>query len=120
MSLRAEVFALDGGRCVATGVRLSPNGSTWQWAAHHPLTQQQLKRNGLGALVKDPRFACLVARRPHERHHSRHEPIPLERLPARCVEAIDALGPWAQDLLRRYHPPLAGAGRNPADERWSA
>lgn len=105
MTLRQQVYDLDRGRCIATDAELRRNGGVWEWSAHHPLPQQVLKREGLKKLCRDPRFACLVSRRAHERHELAVERIPLERLPARCVEAIDALGPWAQDRLRRYHPP---------------
>lgn len=87
-----------------TGVELPRWGDRWVWVAHHPIPQAKLRDRGYGELAGDPCFAVLVARRAHERHHSRTEPIPLERLPERAVSAIDGLGPWAEDLLRRYHP----------------
>lgn len=114
MSQRAETFELDGGACVGCGARLARGANSWVWNAHHALKAQTLRRRGVRpARIRDATFTVLVCRRCHERHESRTAPIPFERLPARVVAAIDALGDWAHDLLRTYHPQTA-AGRPPA------
>lgn len=82
----------------------------WSWHCHHALKAQTLRKRGvMAARIQDATFTVLLCRRCHERHESRFAAIPLERLPARVVEAVDALGPWAEDLLRQYHPPTVRA-----------
>ncbi len=107
MSQRAEVFEFDAGRCIACGKRHRRNASSWDWQAHHVVRQTTLKRRGVPpARIRDATFCVLLCRLPcHMNHESRSAVIALECLPARVVEAVDALGPWAQDGLRRYHPP---------------
>lgn len=112
---RDAVYVADEGRCVACGKRHRRGSSSWVWQAHHVVKQQTLRRRGVQpARLRDATYCVLVCRYPcHVNHESRHAVIALERLPARVVTAVDALGPWAQDHLRRYHPPAA-AGRTPA------
>jgi hypothetical protein len=38
-------------------------------------------------------------------HEARAAVVPLERLPERVHRSVAILGPWAVDLLTRYHPP---------------
>jgi 5-methylcytosine-specific restriction endonuclease McrA len=107
---RERIYDLDGGRCVGCGARLRRGGSTWEWQVHHAIRAQTLKRRGIGPRSRRALAVCvLLCRRCHERHESRTAPIALERLPPRVVAAADALGPWAEDLLRVYHPPGAAA-----------
>jgi hypothetical protein len=112
---REEVWELDQGACVACGRRHLRRASSWQWQAHHVVKEQNLRRLGARpARLRDATYCVLLCRLPcHMNHESRSATITLERLPARVVDAVDALGPAAQDQLRRYHPPAA-AGRTPA------
>lgn len=71
---------------------------------HHPIEKEELRRRGLFHLVWDPRNGVLVAPRVHERHTTGVERIPYEALPQRCKDFAAELGPWAEDLLVRYHP----------------
>jgi hypothetical protein len=88
----------------------------WAWQVHHALKQQTLRRRRAPSrYLRGVALAVLVCRRCHERHESRLLAIPLERLPARVLAAASELGPWAEDLLRRYHPP-SDAGRLPAEQ----
>lgn len=114
MSLRLEVFDLDGGRCVSCGAKLRRNGTVWDYHAHHVIPKNVLKARGLRPRWwRGPALCILLDRRCHERHTSRTATIPLERLPERVHRSAHILGPWAVDLLRRYHPPT-DAGRHPA------
>lgn len=105
MTLREAVFRADEGRCVQCGDVLSPYGDQWQWQAHHVLKQQWLKRRGQEKRLCDHELAILLCRRCHEGHESRFAPVALEKLPLRVLKSAQELGPWAEDLLRRYHPP---------------
>lgn len=106
MTQREAVYAADRGRCVGCNARLSRSAGPWSWSVHHTLKAQVLRRRGVKpARIRDATYCVLLCRRCHERHESRTAAIPLERLPARVVAAVDALGPWAEDTLRRYHPP---------------
>jgi hypothetical protein len=106
LSLRREVFDLDGGCCVGCGAKLRRNGDLWQWQAHHAIKQQVLKARGLRPKWWRGAALCvLLCRRCHERHESRTAPVPSEKLPPRIHKSVAILGPWAVDLLRRYHPP---------------
>jgi hypothetical protein len=110
MTQREAVHKLDGGRCVACGKKHRVRASSWHWQAHHVIKRQALERRGVKpARIRDATFCVLVCRIPcHENQTSHHARIPLERLPARVVRAVDELGPWAQDALRRMHPPGGG------------
>lgn len=105
MSQRLDTYRLDGGRCVACRKRLPRGGGVWSWHAHHVLKQQWLRRLVIPARIRDATFTVLVCHRCHGRHESRMEAIPLERLPARVVAAVEALGAAPAQMLRRYHPP---------------
>jgi len=114
VSLRLEVFDRDGGACVGCGRPLARGGTYWQWSVHHVVKVQVLKARGCQPRWwRSTALAVLTCKRCHERHETRTEPIPLERLPERVHRAAVILGPWAVDTLRRYHPP-ADAGRHPA------
>lgn len=109
MTQREAVYRRDGGRCVGCGGRQS-RGDRRGWAAHHVLKAQWLRRRGVPSRYLRTELVCvLLCARCHERHEARVAPVPLERLPVAVVEACDALGTWAIDLLRRYHPPTGTA-----------
>lgn len=105
MSLRVEVFDLDGGRCIGCGTKLRRNGSVWDYQAHHVIRQNVMKARGLRPRWwRGPSLCVLTCKRCHERHTTRTAVIPLERLPQRIHRAVCILGPWAVDLLQREHP----------------
>ena len=109
MALRADVWELDKGRCVGCGKRLRRGASAWEWSCHHVVKQQVLKARGLRPKWwRGPALCVLACRRCHERHENRTAPIPAERLPERVHYAVGLLGPWAVDLLARYHPSAHG------------
>jgi hypothetical protein len=106
MSLRAEVFDLDQGRCVGCGYKMARGGDAWAWQVHHCLKVQWLKARGCRAVWwRRPALCVLLCRRCHMQHEARAAVVPLERLPERVHRSVTLLGPWAVDLLRRYHPP---------------
>jgi len=81
------------------------SGQALSWGrdeAHHPIERATLKARGLPEF--DPRNGVFVKRRVHERHTLAVERIPFAALPECVVEYAAELGPWAEDLLRRYHP----------------
>lgn len=105
MALRADVFDADCGLCVGCGRRMARGGTAWDWSCHHVIKQQVLKARGCRPRWwRSTALAVLVCRRCHERHENRTAPIPHERLPERVHRAVILLGPWAVDLLERYHP----------------
>lgn len=106
MSLRADVYELDGGLCVGCGAKQRRAADAWSWQAHHVLKVQVLKARGLRPKWwRSPALAVLCCRDCHMAHEGRSRAIPLERLPERIHYAVGLLGPWAQDILARYHPP---------------
>src|SRR3954451_24513594 len=106
MGLRAEVYELDGGRCVGCGAKQARGADAWSWSCHHVVKQQVMRARGLRPKWwRSAALAVLLCRRCHERHESRTAPVPLERLPERVHRSVAILGPWSVDLLRRYHPP---------------
>lgn len=116
MSQRAEVFELDAGRCVACGKRQRANAGPFEWSCHHAIRQQVLRRHGVKpARIRDATYCALLCWDCHGAQTSCMAKVPLERLPTRVVEACDALGPWAQDALRRTHPSQTDTGRFPAN-----
>lgn len=110
MTQREAVYELDQGRCVNCGVEHHRNAGPWAWTCHHVIRQQVLRRRKVKpARIRDATFCVLLCTSPcHERQTTAFKRVPFERLPARVVEAVDALGPWAQDALRRQHP-ISGA-----------
>lgn len=108
MGLRAEVFELDGGRCVGCDVKLARGADAWSWQVHHALKVQNMKARGLRPKWwRGAALAVLTCRKCHMDHEARIAPIPLGKLPERVHRSVAILGPWAVDLLRRYHPPAA-------------
>jgi hypothetical protein len=106
VTLREQVYRADGGRCVACGARCDRNAGMWGWSVHHCLKQQWLKsRKAPERFLSSPQVCVLLCKRCHERHESRTAPVPFERLPLRVMQGAQEVGAWAEDLLRRYHPP---------------
>lgn len=113
MTQREAVWVREAACCCGCDCRLKRGAGSWAWQAHHVIKAQTLRRRGVRpARIRDATFVVLLCRRCHERQEGRTLPVPLERLPAAVVAAVDALGTWAEDLLRRYHPP-SGAGAAP-------
>lgn len=105
MSLRLEVWELDGGRCVGCGKRLRRGAGIWEWAVHHCLRVQTMRARGLRPKWwRGPAVACLLCFDCHGLQHNRKAPVPLEKLPQRIHRAVAILGPWAVDTLAREHP----------------
>lgn len=70
-------------------------------AAHHVVTQQQLRHAGRADVLWDPRNGMTVCARAHRLHHSGESRIPLARVPRRCVEFARENG--FLDVLDRYY-----------------
>lgn len=75
---------------------------------HHVIPQQTLRNHADVRRVKpwilvwDPRVGIKVSKRRHERHHSGHEPIRRDELPARVFEFAEEMGlGW---YLDRHYP----------------
>ena len=106
MGLRAEVYALDGGRCVGCGALQRRNGGPWEWHCHHAIKVQTMKARGLRPKWwRGPVMCVLLCFECHGLQHNRKAPVPLERLPERVHRSVAILGPWAVDILAREHPP---------------
>lgn len=72
------------------------------FAAHHLITQQQLRNRHLSDFAWDVRNGMWLCYRAHRRHHSGHERIPYELIPARAHEFAEELGlAW---ILDRFYP----------------
>ena len=105
MTHRQSVYLADKGRCVNCGEAQQQLAGPWHWQAHHALKQQWLKkRHAPQRFLHDASVSILLCKRCHERHESRTESVPFEKLPARVVRGASEIGTWAEDLLRRYHP----------------
>lgn len=111
-TLRERVFEADHGICVGCLEPQRRKAGTWAWQVHHVIKEQNLRTRG--APTNWEALAVLLCRRCHEAQTCRIETVPLERLPQRCLDAASALGPWAEDNLRRHHPP---GGLAPTRER---
>ena len=95
-SLAWKLAVLHKGLCVVTGNR--PEQS------HHVVTRQKLRKIGREDAWWDARNGVPVTTRAHQRHHSRHAPIPLSSLPPEALEfAAEVLGDAAPDYLRRFY-----------------
>jgi hypothetical protein len=69
--------------------------------AHHVVTQQHLRKRGLGDWAWDRRIGVTVCELAHRRHHSARERIRFEVLPSEVVVLVHALGlDW---YLERYY-----------------
>lgn len=85
--------------------------------AHHILTQQQLRKHGLKHLLWDTRNGLPLCDRAHDRHHSAHERIPRDLLPAGALQFAEEVG--LMHLIERYYPlrtPLSGVAENPGSQ----
>lgn len=106
MTQREATYQACKGMCAGCG-KLQRLRDRHGWHVHHCLKSQWLRRRGVPSKYMRSEIICVVAcQRCHFDHEARARVIPLERLLPSVVEAVDALGPWAEDLLRRYHPPL--------------
>jgi hypothetical protein len=104
MTLRQMVYLLDGGTCVACGVKHRPNAGTWAYQTHHCLKQQTLiNHDCLLPLEQEAQLCVLLCKRCHEGHEQRHRVIPASKLPERVHLAVGRLGAWAPQALARYH-----------------
>lgn len=69
--------------------------------AHHVVTQQHLRKRGLGEWAWDRRIGVTVCELAHCRHHSARERIHVDVLPAEVVKYVESLGlGW---YLERYY-----------------
>lgn len=69
--------------------------------AHHVVSQQHLRKRGLGDWAWDRRIGVTVCERAHRRHHSARERISVDCLPSEVVGLVHALGlDW---YLERYY-----------------
>lgn len=98
------------GYCCGCGAQVPRDADRWTWQAHHPIPKQALKREGLRHLVNDVRFGVVTCRRCHERHTTRTETIPLDKMPLRVLDAAHEIGPRWADLLGREHPAAGCSG----------
>jgi hypothetical protein len=110
VSLRGDVYELDGGRCVGCGRRQRREAGLWAWHVHHVLKQQTLVRRRVPSrYLRGPSLCVLLCWDCHGDQTSCMRRVPLGRLPERVHRACRELGPWAEDALRRYHPEGARA-----------
>jgi hypothetical protein len=82
---RYAVIALDQ-RCIAASPESPCDGDL---QAHHVIYQKHLRNEGLDGLAWDPCMGAAVCERHHRRHHAGYEPIPVNRLPGRCIQVIE-------------------------------
>lgn len=97
LDFKIAVLATDG-RCV---VHDDPADCDGDFAAHHTVTQQQLRKAGREDLLWDPRVGATVCEVAHRRHHRGIQRIPLSKLPQRCIDFAREYG--FEDILRRYY-----------------
>jgi len=69
---------------------------------HHIISQQQLKRQGLGQFLWDRRNRLDVCWRRHEQHEKAVKRIPRRILPDQALAFADELG--LTRLIERYYP----------------
>ena len=70
--------------------------------AHHVITQQQLRRRGLAALLWDVDNGMGLCERAHRRHHNRAQPIERQLLREEHLRFADDHG--LSNLIERYYP----------------
>jgi hypothetical protein len=119
---RGKVFAASGGTCVVSGARAT-DADDPRFHAHHPVTQDALRKRGLYGWLWDARNGMLVAEQVHmaHEHTGGEQRIAREFVPASVWEFcadLDALAgtSWATEHVRRKHPP-AGRSRTPRARR---
>ena len=106
MTQREAVYSLCQGKCAGCG-RLQRLRDRRGWHVHHVIKQQTLtRRRAPSRYIRGAVAAVVVCQPCHFNHEARSAVIPLERLPVAVIAAVDELGAWASDLLRRYHPPM--------------
>lgn len=113
---RRQVFEASGRRCVVTGTR-ARDAADDRFHAHHPVSQDALRRRGLYGRLWDPRNGVLVAEEIHMGHeHTGGEArIPREKLLqsvwdfARELDAEDGTS-WATEHVKRKHPAAGTRG----------
>lgn len=99
LRFKTNVHALDGGACVAHD---DPADCDGDLQAAHVISQQHLRKAGRHDLLWDPAGGFSACYRAHRRHDNRVEPLPVGRLPRRCVTFARSHG--FGDILSRYYP----------------
>jgi hypothetical protein len=97
LDFRVAVLALDRD-CIAARDDSECEGVLH---AHHAISQQQLRRYGLGDYARDPRVGAAVCERHHRRHHNRREPLQRAMLPRRVLNFVAEFN--LAHLLERYY-----------------
>lgn len=82
-----------------------PHSCQGDLQAHHVVTQQHLRKRGLGGWAWDRRMGVTVCELAHRRHHSARERIPFDCLPNEVVGFVTKL--VGQDYLERYYGGVA-------------
>lgn len=105
---RKVVCALDGERCIITGL-VSAGHEDRGFHAHHVVPSRTLRARGLHAYRCDPRLGVWLSADAHERHEDASRRVPWTALPARVwniareLDELDGTS-WATDLILRLHP----------------
>jgi hypothetical protein len=110
---RESVYYACRGCCVGCGMlqRLRAP-AVFGWDTHHVVRAQHLRREKVPKHVIDGPSLCVVlCAKCHSAQTSAMGRVPLEMIPAPVVSAVRELGSWAEDLLRREHPPLTEVSR---------
>lgn len=107
-------LVVDRDGCV---VHDNPKDCEWPPQAHHVLPQQFMRRNGLGALLWDPRLAVGLCAKAHRQHHNGVRRLRLSEIPAEVVRFIHGLG--HSPYLERHYLAF-DRDRDPGDETVAA
>lgn len=86
--LEWRTFVLSSGPCV---MHDDPADCDGRLVGHHVVTQQVLRKHGFNDLRWATENGVPICDRGHGRHHSRHTPIPRERLPREAIEFAEGL-----------------------------
>lgn len=113
MTQREAVWRADNGTCVACGKRwprttVAPteHNRLWTWQPHHAIAAQRLRREHVPVrFIRTEALCVLLCATCHGSHTSRMRVVAFEALPVRVLVSAEMLGPWAEDALRRQHPP---------------
>lgn len=104
--------ATSGNPCLMAGTGTPCDRTSYH--RHHLILQQTLRKHGHGALTYDRRNLVVLCLRHHQRHHSGHERVPRDLLPAEAFKFADEVGlRWNLD---RHYP----IGFTAAAEHWKA